>query len=687
MRKSPRMRAIPKNVFLQRVARALRGLRTKIIGWSFAPTALVSIAVVALTFYAYQRVTEDLVFERNRELAELMAGQLTAELVDYERRLALVAAQVGSEFWLTAGKEELQALLNAQWTPESLQVFDGGVLVIDRTGHVVAAQPEHWDVVGQDVAGRAYISQACRSGQAAYSDMVADGVGGAEALAIAVPLLGDAGSGGGPCPAIVGLFRAERGATRTSAFYGSVWKLYIGRHKAAYLVDRQGRVIFHPDTFFIGEDWSAGEAVRHVLRGESGALRTRDVEGQEIVAAYAPLPGTGWGLVVEESWATLIGASQRYGRLLLLLLGLGLLLPVLFIVLGMRQIMRPISRLTRAAERVADAEPAGLGAALRSGGRPVGEIQVDTGDELQTLAEQFTRMANRLQESYATLEQRVDDRTRELAALNAVAAVVSRSLDLHEILDDALSEILDSTGISAGAAFRLEQDGCPEPAGQTLVLMAQRGLSDEFSRHIAQLPLEASLAGVAAREGRPVACPAADYPEGALKRQMIREGLQLAVSVPLTAKGRMLGAINLATTGPRSISPQELDLLASIGQQVGLALENARLYEQAERSAAAAERNRLARELHDAVSQTLFSASLIADVLPRLWKRDPQRGEQSLAQLRQLTRGALAEMRTLLFELRPQALEAACPGSRGTFAHRGFAPDGPPARCGRRGGL
>jgi signal transduction histidine kinase len=72
--------------------------------------------------------------------------------------------------------------------------------------------------------------------------------------------------------------------------------------------------------------------------------------------------------------------------------------------------------------------------------------------------------------------------------------------------------------------------------------------------------------------------------------------------------------------------------------------------------AVAAERSRLARELHDAVTQTLFSASLIAEVLPRLWARDPERGRGQLEEVRLLTRGALAEMRSLLLELRPEAL-------------------------------
>ena len=78
--------------------------------------------------------------------------------------------------------------------------------------------------------------------------------------------------------------------------------------------------------------------------------------------------------------------------------------------------------------------------------------------------------------------------------------------------------------------------------------------------------------------------------------------------------------------------------------------------EQLKEKTAEEERTRLARDLHDAVSQTLFSTSLIAEVLPRLWERNKDEGLKKLEEVRQLTRGALAEMRTLLFELRPTAL-------------------------------
>ena len=77
---------------------------------------------------------------------------------------------------------------------------------------------------------------------------------------------------------------------------------------------------------------------------------------------------------------------------------------------------------------------------------------------------------------------------------------------------------------------------------------------------------------------------------------------------------------------------------------------------QSAQTAVAAERNRLARDLHDAVTQSLFSASLMAEVLPKLWESDPEKGLAQLQDIRQLTRSALAEMRTLLLELRPTAI-------------------------------
>jgi signal transduction histidine kinase len=128
------------------------------------------------------------------------------------------------------------------------------------------------------------------------------------------------------------------------------------------------------------------------------------------------------------------------------------------------------------------------------------------------------------------------------------------------------------------------------------------------------------------------------------------------LSVPLIIKQEVVGTLNLYYANPRVFEQEEIDLAVSFCDQTALAIENARLRERAQEDAIAAERNRIARELHDSVTQTIFSASLIAEVLPTVWTRDPVEGQNGLDDLRKLARGALAEMRTLLLELRPIGL-------------------------------
>lgn len=134
---------------------------------------------------------------------------------------------------------------------------------------------------------------------------------------------------------------------------------------------------------------------------------------------------------------------------------------------------------------------------------------------------------------------------------------------------------------------------------------------------------------------------------------------QAWLAVPLIVKGEIYGTILMYYSEPRQFSREEINLALMFSDQVALAIENARLRIQAENAAVISERNRLARELHDAVSQTLFSANLIAEVLPRLWDRNQTEARVRLAELCQLTRGAFSEMRTLLFELRPAVFKEA----------------------------
>ena len=134
------------------------------------------------------------------------------------------------------------------------------------------------------------------------------------------------------------------------------------------------------------------------------------------------------------------------------------------------------------------------------------------------------------------------------------------------------------------------------------------------------------------------------------------EGVHSWMWVPLATKGRVIGGVGVARVQPNYFTAHHADLALMLANQATIALVNTQQYQQGQVLASLEERRRLAQNLHDAVNQSLFSASLIAEVLPRLWEQHPKEVRESLEDWRRLTRGALAEMRGLLVDLRPLEL-------------------------------
>jgi signal transduction histidine kinase/predicted hydrocarbon binding protein len=258
------------------------------------------------------------------------------------------------------------------------------------------------------------------------------------------------------------------------------------------------------------------------------------------------------------------------------------------------------------------------------------------GDEIGgilTVSIDATERANLRQ----NLEERVTARTRELQTLLDVAAAANSSLDLDEMLTKSLDLLVNLVGASRAGGILIDEN-----TGQWSyrILRPERQVNPVEMAQILE-------AGQAVIDSGRMMYIAPDVSQGLLEPGAL---------LPLQVRGRKLGILVIIGFRDSAFTQEQLELFKAIADQLSVAIENAYLYEKAEDRAVAAERNRLARELHDAVTQTLFSASLIADVLPRIWERDMNQGKQRLEELRELTRGALAEMRTLLLELRPATL-------------------------------
>lgn len=256
----------------------------------------------------------------------------------------------------------------------------------------------------------------------------------------------------------------------------------------------------------------------------------------------------------------------------------------------------------------------------------------------------------------AEQERRQETERRRLVAegLRDILTIINSNRSLETILDYIVAQAGRLLGTESIAIFSYE------PEEGLLTVETAIGLDVDLIGGF-QARVGSGAVGRAMAERRPVVVEdlaALDWMDDEQRARAKRwtERYKALLAVPMIAREEIYGEMVLFYPEHHDFVAEEIQLVVAVCDQAALAIENARLRAQAAQTAVAAERSRLARDLHDAVTQTLFSASLIAEVLPRLWERDRDEGMRRLSDLRQLTRGALAEMRTLLLELRPATL-------------------------------
>ncbi len=568
-------------------------LQVKIIAWSFVPTVIILSGVAWFTFYSYQKVIGDLAIKQDVEILNtkvIQAADGINNLINPSLQAIILNIDTKPELSI-----EVRAQNILDRTP-NLNVFDGGIYFVDQHGIVFKSQPEQPELIGQDwsVTSQFRYVRDNPPGGGPITNIQSIGTDEAGIVCVIWPMHNTLSKFVG-----AGYYCLAINPNEQNILYTTVNGLSLGQN--VYILDGNEHIVFSPDLSQLGKDISAEGSIQQLLQSEGKSIRFHNGQEDKVIS-YSSLvrskdPNIYWILVSEKSWNEIMQPTLPYQRLLLVLLALGVIVPVLVTAYGVRHITNPIQKLIHAAEQV-------------TAGQFKHRIEVKTGDEIETLADQFNVMSEEIDESYSSLEKKVADRTHELAILNSIISVASHSLNIQDILGDALNKTVEQMGFEAGAAFKFESDP------SATLLMAHQGFEpaaaiDLVNRYATTsqrtpvYPKEVTTLGIE------------DFQDEKLKDDLSQLGFQLLVYIPLSTKGRELGFFILGKREPGKPSPEELALLSSVGKQIGVAMENAHLYEQAEQTGITAERSRLARELHDAVTQTLFSANLIADVTPQ----------------------------------------------------------------------
>jgi signal transduction histidine kinase len=357
-----------------------------------------------------------------------------------------------------------------------------------------------------------------------------------------------------------------------------VSRIQIGKAGLAYVVNSAGTLIAHPDISLVLQKTDMSRLAQvAALTGEGeGAPIARDSHGEEVLTAHARIPTLNWTVFVElplaEAFAPLYASILRIGLLLLA----GLVLSMLAGVYLARRMVEPIRAIQAGAVRI-------------GAGQLEQRIEVRTGDELESLSEQFNKMAVDLKESYAGLERKVEERTRELTealeqqtATGEILSSISGSLNDTKPVFDAIVRNLQRLFGTCFANVSLLRDGKLELAGSKGET-GYESLADIFPAPLdentiaGKVVLTGQVMRFAPLVGNPFVPPGSE--------QMARKfGMNAAIAAPMVRGGETIGMIFTAHRDAIPFSDKQVALIKSFADQAVIAIENVRLFNETKES-------------------------------------------------------------------------------------------------------
>ena len=349
--------------------------------------------------------------------------------------------------------------------------------------------------------------------------------------------------------------------------------IHVGNKGFAYVVDGKGRLIAHPDLSLVLRDTDLSHlpqvAAALAERGASEAEVARSLDGAAVLTAHAVAPRTHWTVFVEQPLAEALATAYRSLLRSLALLGFGLTLAAVSGVALARRMAAPIRLLQAGAEKLGSGDLAQ-------------RLDIRTGDEIEALAGGFNRMAERLQESYETLESKVEARTRDLnealaqqTATADVLKVISRSAfglkTVLQTLVDSAVRLCASDGViylRDGDVFRAEAEFGAEIAGQ-----------DSRNRS-PRRPGRDSITGRVALSGRVEQIPDNEADPEFQVAPAQRMKMRAMLGVPLLREGEVEGVFVLAKPEPGLFGERAVEVVRTFADQAVIAIQNVRLFEE-----------------------------------------------------------------------------------------------------------
>ena len=293
---------------------------------------------------------------------------------------------------------------------------------------------------------------------------------------------------------------------------------------------------------------------------------------------------------------------------------------------------------------------------LRARGRTLGRLSASTHHpdafhprQVELLAT-FARQAA-ISLDNAQLYSELQSRLEEMVGLQRLGTLLLEEHDFDRVLQSICLQLQRLTDAGGVGIALLEEDP------RYLEMRTVVGPSADALRGL-RIPTEGSFAAESLRTNRPQRSNDAQNDPRGYKKSLALGNTRTILSVPMKTRQRTVGVLSVYNKqGEGGFTDRDAELATFFANQAAAAIENARLYEQMREYAVVEERNRLARELHDSVTQSLFSVTLLSEAALNLLDRDTTKARERLERANELAQGALAEMRALIFQLRPLTLQ------------------------------